>query len=239
MRVAVDAVVFAVRADKEDTSARPRLHVALIERALDPDKGKWALPGGFVREDEDIEAAVRRELGSEAGVTGAKLEQLRTYGAVQRDARGRVLSVAYFALIRPTELRPGSDAERAQWFAIDRLPKLAFDHAAIIRDATERLQNKIEYTDLAFALMPKHFTLARLQELYEEILRRDIDKSNFRKRMLDLGVVEAVGRTAQPRGLGRPAQLYRFVPRALRRHGDLWGAFAFARMRDVSPRGKR
>jgi 8-oxo-dGTP diphosphatase len=179
----VDAVVFAF--DDQD------LKVLLIQRALAPFAGKWALPGGFVHLDESLEAAVRRELKEEAGLANIYLEQLYSFGDPRRDPRGHTVSVAYYALIKLEghTLTAATDAANAAWFAVTELPPLAFDHERIVETARRRLQAKVRYQPIGFELLPKKFTLSQLQHLYETILERPLDKRNFRKKILAMNLL--------------------------------------------------
>ncbi len=201
--VAVDVILFTI--------AEGELRVLLIRRELPPFEGSWALPGGFVRIDESLDEAARRELAEEAGVGVRWLEQLYTFGAVDRDPVRRVISVAYFALIDARELRPraGGDATEVRWCDVRRLPKLAFDHKTIVRYAHERLRYKTEYAPVAFQLLPKDLTLGELQRVYEIIHGKRLDKRNFRRKVLGLEILEATGESRRE-GRGRPAALYRF-----------------------------
>jgi len=205
--VTTDIVIFTIRQDQ--------LKVLLIKRALPPFQGEWALPGGFVHIDEDLEAGARRELEEETGVRDVYLEQLFTFGQPNRDPRERVITVAYYALIPSDriELRAASDAEGVSWFGLDELPELAFDHAAILKMAQQRLVAKLDYSTLAFQFMPASFTLGELQQVYELILREPIDKRNFRKKILSLGQIEATGEERRE-GPHRPAKLYRVMDRS-------------------------
>jgi 8-oxo-dGTP diphosphatase len=200
--VTTDIVIFTVR-DQQ-------LKVLLIRRKGTPYKGKWALPGGFVDIDEDLEQSAKRELAEETGVKGVYLEQLYTFGAPKRDPRERVITVAYFALIpsQKQKLRAATDAEAVDWFAIDQLPKLAFDHQDIIGTAHQRLIAKLDYSTIAFQFMPKEFTLTELQTVYEIILQQEVDKRNFRKWVLALENIEETGNERRE-GPHRPAKLYR------------------------------
>ena len=193
------------------------LKVLLIERALEPFAGRWALPGGFVRVDETLEDAARRELAEETGLTRVFLEQLYTFGAIARDPRERVVTVAWYALVRLGDHRvqAATDARDAAWFAVDALPRLAFDHAAITEQALRRLQAKVRYQPIGFELLPTKFTLSQLQRLYETVLERDLDKRNFRKKVLSLGILAETDEVEQ--GVAhRAARLYRFDERAYR-----------------------
>jgi len=186
------------------------LQVLLIRRGLGPFIGSWALPGGFVDMDENLDEAARRELLEETHLKGVFLEQLFTFGAPGRDPRGRVVSVAYYALVRPDQhpATGDSDASEAAWHRVDKLPPLAFDHANILRAGLERLRGKIRYQPIGFELLPKNFTLTQLQELYEAILGRRIDKRNFRKKLLAFDFLVPTDEFTA--GAHRPARLHRF-----------------------------
>jgi len=187
------------------------LKVLLIERALQPFKGRWALPGGFVRLDEPLDEAARRELEEEAGLEGVFLEQLYTFGTVERDPRERVVSVAYYALVKLAahDTKAATDAADAQWFPVSKVPKLAFDHADILATALARLKGKVRYQPIGFELLPPKFTLSELQHLYEAVLETELDKRNFRKKVLGFGLLLPLKET-QMAGRHRPAQLFRF-----------------------------
>src|SRR3954467_15853701 len=199
----VDCVVFGF--DEGD------LNVLLIQRGLEPFKGKWALPGGFVRVDETLDDAARRELGEEAGLKNVFLEQLYTFGTVDRDPRERVVSVGYYALVKLAAhvTKAATDAADAQWFPISKVPKLAFDHAEILAAALARLKGKVRYQPIGFELLPPKFTLSQLQHLYEAILAAELDKRNFRKKVLSFDLLVPLKET-QMMGRHRPAQLFRF-----------------------------
>lgn len=199
----VDCVVFGF--DESE------LKVLLIERALEPFKGSWALPGGFVHVDETIDEAARRELAEEAGLANVFLEQLYTFGAVDRDPRERVVSVAYFALVKLSDYnaRAAADAADARWFPVSEVPKLAFDHAEILATALDRLKSKVRYQPIGFELLPPKFTLSQLQHLYEAVLGTELDKRNFRKKVLSFGLLVPLKETRMV-GRHRPAQLFRF-----------------------------
>jgi 8-oxo-dGTP diphosphatase len=201
--VTVDVLVFTILEDQ--------LKVALIKRAIPPYKNRWAIPGGFVHANESLEQAARREIEEEAGVHNVFLEQLYTFGDPDRDPRGRVITVAYYALV-PGErltLTASTDAAEARWFAVDELPRLAFDHSKIVQVALERLRGKLEYSNIAYALLPAQFRLSELQKVYEIILDTKLDKRNFRKKILSLGLLEATPQVDRS-GAHRPAQLFRF-----------------------------
>lgn len=199
----VDCVVFGM--DEED------LKVLLIKRGLEPFVGKWALPGGFVRMEEALDAAARRELEEEAGIRPSHLEQLFTFGEPGRDPRGRVVTVAYFALVKLTDHRvqASTDAREAAWFSVWDTPKLAFDHAEILGTALQRLKGKLRYQPIGFELLPPKFTLTQLQRLYEIILERQLDKRNFRKKILSMDLLEELDEVEQDVS-HRAARLYRF-----------------------------
>lgn len=193
------------------------LKVLLVRRGQWPYEGMWALPGGFVHMDESLHETARRELAEETGLAGDDiyLEQLYTFGEPGRDPRTRVITVAYFALV-PADvsrrLRPGSDAAAVRWFSVYHLPELAFDHARIVALALQRLRGKLDWTPIAFRLLPEQFTMSQLRSAYQIILDRELDKQNFSKKMLHsrTKVIEPVP-NALVTGAHRPAQLYRFV----------------------------
>lgn len=187
------------------------LKVVLVRRGIAPFEGMWALPGGFVRLEETLEEAARRELAEETGLREVYLEQLYTFGALARDPRERVVSVAWFALVRRADHLPAaaSDAAEAAWFEVDALPALAFDHDQILAAALERLRGKIRWQPVGFELLPEQFTLGKLQALYETILGRTLDKRNFRRKLLSLDFLIPLEQTSTA-GSRRPARLYRF-----------------------------
>ena len=204
----VDCVVFGLDGlDEED------LKVLLIERGRDPFAGTWALPGGFVEMGEDLETAARRELEEETGLKVDYLEQLYTFGKPGRDPRGRVISVAWYALVRPIDHHPqgADDAAQAGWFPVVSPPPLAFDHIAILKMAHHRLKSKVRYAPIGFNLLPEKFTLRQLQRLYEILLERSLDKRNFRRKLLSMGLLIETEEFQQdvPH---RAARLFRFDP---------------------------
>lgn len=205
--VTVDVVILTVR--------ERRLEVLLVRRRHDPFVGEWALPGGFIRQDESLEDAARRKLDEYTGVRDGYLEQVYTFGEPHRDPRARIITVVYYALIRPDQMRlPGGQREGAEQlcWAYD-VPPLAFDHHEILRYTLQRLRGKLEYTNIGFQLLSERFTLSELQEVYEAILNRRLDKRNFRKKLLITRIVEPTPYTKMT-GQHRPAVLYRFNPKA-------------------------
>jgi 8-oxo-dGTP diphosphatase len=203
LRVTVDIVIFTLR--------EATLQVLLVKRGVPPFEGQYAIPGGFIRGDESLEEAALRELHEETGVRNVFLEQLYTFGDPKRDPRGRVITVAYYALIASDKLSlvAGADAAEAQWFPASRVPPLAFDHKSILDYALERLRNKLEYTTVGFQLLPEKFTLGELQAVYEAILGRPLDKRNFRRKVALLGILKPL-REWQRTGR-KPAKLFRFA----------------------------
>ena len=214
----VDCVIFGVAF----ASGTPALCVLLIERGEAPFRGAMALPGGFMHIDETIDEAARRELREETGLDDVFLEQLYTFGDVDRDPRGRVVSVAYYALLNLADhrVKSGTDARAAGWVPVQEARALAFDHDRVLAAALERLRGKVRYQPIGFELLPERFKLSQLQALYEAILGEPLDKRNFRKRFLAMGLLAEAG---TERGVPhRAARLYRFEARryeALRRRG--------------------
>lgn len=190
----------------------------LIQRGLPPFEGKWAIPGGFVRLDETLDEAARRELEEETGLRKIFLEQLYTFSQVDRDPRERVVSVAYYALVnlRDHQVHAATDARDAGWFGVHDVPSLAFDHAEILRAGLERLRGKLRYQPVGFELLPRKFALSELQHLYELVLERTLDKRNFRKRVLAMDLLEETDEVQQDVA-HRAARLYRFDERKYRR----------------------
>jgi 8-oxo-dGTP diphosphatase len=199
--VTVDIVIFALREDG--------LQVLLIKRKNPPFEDKWAIPGGFVRHDESLEDGAVRELYEETNVRNVHIEQLFTFGTLDRDPRGRTVTVAYLALVpAPLAIQAGTGASDAQWKPVNTLPEMAFDHYDIVNYALRRLRYKLEYTAAGFRLLPKTFSLSQLQRGYETILGEKLDKRNFRRRILQAQVIEETGEMQS--GDGRPAKLYRY-----------------------------
>jgi 8-oxo-dGTP diphosphatase len=190
------------------------LKMALIKRQKQPFKGMWAIPGGFLEKGETLEDAALRDLKEETGISNIYLESFGVFSELNRDPRGRVISVAFFALVNPVHfhLQAQADAEKACWFTLHELPKLAFDHEHIYAKGIQALQRAIIERPLAFELLPQEFTLTQLQMIYERILNRSIDKRNFRKRVLKVPYIQESGKTTRG-GRQRPAKLYVFNPK--------------------------
>lgn len=201
--VTVDVLLFTIEENE--------LKILLVKRNEDPFKGGWALPGGFVKMDESLDDAAKRELSEESGVKNVYLEQLYTFGNPKRDPRTRVITVTYMALTTKSEwkLSSSGDVTEAEFFKVDSLPKLAFDHDEIVKYGLERLRNKLGYTNIVLGLLPGSFTLTELQKVYEIILKSKIDKRNFRKKILSTGLIVSSGKKLE--GIAhRPAMLYSF-----------------------------
>ena len=201
--IATDVVIFTVQ-DHE-------LKVLLINMKKPPFNGFWACPGGLVKPKESVEDSAKYHLHEKTGVKGVYLEQLHTFGQVSRDPFGRVVSVAYFALI-PSDnlnLQTTKEYKNVAWFPVKKLPKLAYDHTEIIKMAVEKLKHKLEQSNIVYSLLPKHFTLSDLQGIYELILDKNLDKRNFRKKIFSLNIIREAGRKKSGEA-NRPAQLYEF-----------------------------
>lgn len=208
--VTVDIVLFAIH--------QGALQVLLVQRKHAPFAGAWALPGGFVEMDEDLETAALRELREETSVRDVYVEQLHTFGAPDRDPRGRVITVAYFALLSEDErarvrLRSASDASEAAWWSVRELPELAFDHDRILEHALRRLRSKLESTALGFLLLPDEFTPSELEDAYESVLGEPLDKRSLLRKLLAAGVLEESGQLGE--GGAHTAKLYRFSAAAI------------------------
>ena len=203
--VAVDVVIFTIDAGE--------LKALLVEVNSGPLAGCWAFPGGLVPVGEAPEATATRELLAQTGIRDLYLEQLRTFGDPGRDPHAHVVSVAYFALAPSKGRGPADNPKyrRMEWFPVRALPSLAYDHNAIAHYALTRLRAKLEYTNIVYHLLPQAFTLGELQDIYEIILGRRLDRRNFRKKILTLGLLRPLRR--QRRGPHRPAQLYGFTRR--------------------------
>jgi len=204
IRIAVDAIVFGYKNNS--------LYVLLIEQQFGSSDKYWALPGGLVKNDESLSDAVIRELHEETNVKLNFMEQLYTFGDdIYRDSRNRVISVAYYALVDASsfEIKADTDADKVQWCKIDEIPSLAFDHNIIIQKAISRLKAKLTYEPIGFDLLPPEFLFSDLENLYCTILEKEIDRRNFRKKILSYGFLEETDKFS-PIKSGRPAKLFRF-----------------------------
>ena len=204
IKVTVDAVVFGY----EPSSS---ISVLLVKRKYAPFKDAWALPGGFVHNKESLENAVLRELREETSVEINYIEQLFTFGQPQRDPRQRIVSVAYFGLVKPGtyKISASTDAQAVDWFNINSLPNLAFDHQDILDLAIKRLRAKITYEPIGFELLDERFPFSDLENLYTTLLGRDIDRRNFRKKILSFKMLDELDEKVK-KGAGRPANLFKF-----------------------------
>lgn len=203
IKITVDAVVFGYEQGK--------ISILLIKRKYQPFKNKWAIPGGFVLNNESLKEAVQRELREETGIKINYLEQLYTFGNPERDPRGRVISVVYFGLVRPNTFKifASTDASDVAWFEINELPELSFDHKKILDLAIKRLQGKITYEPIGFELLDKKFPFSDLEKLYATLLGREIDRRNFRKKIISLNILDELDEKVS-KGSGRPANLFQF-----------------------------
>ncbi len=199
--VTTDCVIFGFDGE--------RLQVLLIERGIEPFKGKWAFPGGFIKMDESAEEGALRELREETGLDNAYIEQFHTFSDPNRDPRERVITIAYLALVRLQEVKAGDDAAAARWFPIDEIPALAFDHDYILRIALQRLREQLHFQPIGFELLPEKFTMKELQTLYESILGVSFDRRNFSKKMLHLELLIELDETVWPTRK-REAKLFKF-----------------------------
>lgn len=208
--VTVDCVIFGF--DKNE------LQVLLTQRAIEPDKGKWAFPGGFMNMDETADDCARRKLLEEAGLKSVFMEQLYTFTEIERDPRYRVISIAYYALVKSTDyiLEAGKNIADVKWFPLNQISDLAFDHNQILKLATERLRGKIRYQPIGFELLPNEFTLPELHRLYETILERNIDRGNFRKKILNMNLLTDHSDKQKDRP-ARGAKIYSFDKKSYER----------------------
>jgi len=205
--IATDVVIFTIKNNK--------LQVLLIKMKKKPFTNQWACPGGLVKPNESVDSSAKRQLKTKTGVSDVYLEQLYTFGKINRDPFGRVVSVAYFALIPNAKLKLKTTKEYAdvKWFQIDKLSKLAYDHTEIVKTAVERLKAKLTYTNIVYGLLSKEFTLTELQQVYEIILKKNIDKRNFRKKILSLRLVKKTNKQKSGEA-NRPADLYTFIKKS-------------------------
>lgn len=185
------------------------LKVLLIERGIEPYKGQWAFPGGFLNPEETAEEGALRELREETGLDAAYIDQFHTYTDPKRDPRDRVITIAYYALVRIQEVKGGDDAAKARWFSLDEIPQLAFDHDRILRDAMKELRERIHFEPIGFELLPEKFTMKDLQMMYEAILDVKFDKRNFSKKMMHYELLNQLDETVWPTAK-REAVLYSF-----------------------------
>lgn len=186
-----------------------RLMVLLIQRGMEPYKGQWAFPGGFLEMEESAEEGALRELREETGLRGAYIRQFHTFTAPQRDPRERVITIAYYALVRMQDVKGGDDASDARWFALTEVPQLAFDHDQILRKAEQALRQQIYFEPIGFELLPNQFTIKELQSLYEAILDVRFDRRNFYNKMKRLEILEQTENTVNPTNK-KKARLFRF-----------------------------
>ena len=199
--VTTDCVIFGF--DKSGLS------VLLIQRGIEPFKGCWAFPGGFLQMDEDAETGAKRELKEETGFTADVIEQFGTFTDVHRDPRGRVITIAFYALVKKGEVRGADDAAAAKWFPIDEIPALAFDHDRILRVALKTLKEKIHFKPIGFELLPEIFTMPQLQSLYESILEVKFDRRNFANKIIKQGILDEVEEGIERKGSRTPIK-YKF-----------------------------
>ncbi|GAB2450516.1 NUDIX hydrolase [Xylanimonas ulmi] len=209
--LAVSTVIFALR--PHPATQRPALSIPLVRRTREPYAGRWALPGGWVDPDESLAASAGRTLVETTGVRPSYLEQLYTFGAPDRSPTGRVVSVVYWALVRPEQIGERTDAAfdsvNVRWFVADDIPHLAFDHDRIVEYSLWRLRTKVEYTAIAQGLLGETFTLSELRQVHEAVLDRELDPANFRRQAEASGAVVPTGERLTG-GRHRPPRLYRF-----------------------------
>lgn len=222
--LAVSTVIFALRdADGDPTDghggafgapaggdAPATVWLPLVRRIREPQCGRWALPGGMVGVDESLEGAARRNLAETTRLEPAYLEQLYAFGDVDRSPDRRLVSIVYWALVRPDEAERLTLGDNVQWFPADELPELAFDHNLIVDYALWRLRTKMEYSAIAHAFLGDEFTLAELRRVYEAVLQKPLDPANFRRQMESSGAIEPTGGVVTG-GRHRPPKLYRYT----------------------------
>lgn len=201
--VTTDCVVFGFDGAK--------LNVLLIERGIEPYKGCWAFPGGFLNMDETALQGAKRELYEETGLKNAYIHQFHAFSEVNRDPRDRVITIAYYALVLISEVKAGDDAAKAEWFPLNKVPSLAFDHDKVLRVATQELRRQIHFEPIGFELLPEKFTMTQLQRLYEAILNVKFDRRNFCNKMLKIGILTQLDETL-PMSNKKEAFLYKFNP---------------------------
>lgn len=194
--VTTDCVIFGY-------DIREGLSVLLVERGIEPYRGHWAFPGGFMKIDEDADTGALRELKEETGFEPVSIEQFGTFTDVHRDPRERVITIAYLALVKKGDVVSGDDAAQARWFPVDKVPALAFDHDRILRVAIAKLKEQIHFRPVGFDLLPEEFTMPQLQALYEAVLGVRFDRRNFAAKMHKLGLLEEVGRRSE----GTPSRI--------------------------------
>ena len=199
--VTTDCVIFGFNGKK--------LQVLLIKRGIEPFKGRWAFPGGFIKMHETAEEGARRELREETGLENAYIQQCHTFSDPQRDPRESVITIAFYALVKIQDVKGGDDAVAAQWFPLDEIPALAFDHDYILRMAIQKLREEIHFQPIGFELLPEKFTIKELQTLYETILGISFDRRNFSKKILHLEILTELEETIWPTPK-REAKLYKF-----------------------------
>lgn len=201
--VTTDCVIFGFDGDE--------LKVLLIKRGIEPFKNYWALPGGFIELDEDADTCAKRKLEQETGLDEIFMEQLYTFSSVDRDPRYRVISIAYYALVKLSDFRPkaGVDTFQVEWFPLSAIPAIAFDHEQILEKAVTRLKGKIKYKPIGFELLPEKFTMPELLHLYQIVLQLKLDDRNFRKKILSYNLLIDTGEV-QKGARNRAPKLYRF-----------------------------
>lgn len=187
------------------------LNVLLVERGIEPYKGRWALPGGFMRMDESAEEGALRELKEETGLEGAYIKQFGTFTAPNRDPRERIITIAYYALVKIQEVRGADDAADARWFPLNKIPSLAFDHDMILRTALNELRKQIHFEPVGFELLPEKFTIKELQNLYEAILGVNFDRRNFYNKMKRFEILDQLDERTMPTPK-KEAFLFKFNP---------------------------